>query len=112
MRGFAVLLAYVVGLSAVIGIGMIGLMALQSPTEQTSSAPTVAVESRTDRLAKPVKQTIIAQKKPRPYQKQKMVHVSPKRTHESPTITEVDSYGYAQEEPHRSDSNPFSFFGR
>jgi hypothetical protein len=32
MRGFVVLLSYVVGLSAVIGIGMIGLMALNKPT--------------------------------------------------------------------------------
>ena len=112
MRGFAGLLAYLVGVSAIISIGVAGLMALQSPIESVRSAPTVAVEPRTERLTKPVKPTIIAQKKPPPSQKQKMVHVSPKRTHETPTIAEVDSYGYAQEEPHRIDSNPFSFFGR
>ncbi len=112
MRGFAGLLAYIVGVSVIISIGVAGLMALQSPIKSVPPKPTVAVESRTERLAKPAKQTIIAKKKPRPDQKQKMVHVSPKRTHETPTISESDSYGYAQEEPHRIDSNPFSFFGR
>jgi hypothetical protein len=111
VRGFAGLLAYLVGVSAMIGIGVAGLMALQSPIERTPSAPTVAVELRTERLAKPVKQTIVAQKKPRPDQKHKMVRVTPKRTHEAPTITEGDSYGYAQE-PRRIDPNLFLFFGR
>ena len=63
MRGFAGLLAYLVGLSAIISIGVVGLMALQPPIERTSSAPTVAVESHKERLAKPVKQTIVGQKK-------------------------------------------------
>jgi hypothetical protein len=108
VRGFASLLAYLVGVSAIISIGVAGLMALQSPTERTPSAPTVAVE---ERPAKPVKQTIVARKTPRPDQKHKMVHVTPKRTHEAPTITEGDSYGYAQE-PRRIDPNLFPFFGR
>ena len=111
MRGFASLLAYVVGVSAIISIGVAGLMALQSPIERTPSAPDVALESRTQRLAKPVKQTIVAQKKARPDQKHKMAHVTPKRTHEAPTITEGDSYGYAAE-PRRIDSNLLPFFGR
>jgi hypothetical protein len=111
VRGFASLLAYLVGVSAIISIGVAGLMALQSPIERTPSAPTVAVESSTERLAKPVKQTIVAQKKPRPDQKHKMVHVTPKRTHEAPTITEGDAYGYVQG-PRRIDSSLFPFFGR
>jgi hypothetical protein len=44
MRFFAGLLAYLVGVSAVISIGNVGLMALQPPIERTSSAPSVAVE--------------------------------------------------------------------
>jgi hypothetical protein len=44
MRFFAGLLAYLVGVSAVISIGIVGLMALQPPIERTSSAPSVAVE--------------------------------------------------------------------
>jgi hypothetical protein len=114
VRGFASLLAYVVGVSAIISIGVAGLMALQSPSdpsERTPFAPDVALESRTERLAKPVKQTIVAQKKARPDQKHKMVHVTPRRTHEAPTITEGDSYGYAAE-PRRIDSNLLPFFGR
>jgi hypothetical protein len=114
VRGFASLLAYLVGASAIISIGVVGLMALQSPQspiKRTPSAPTVAVESRTERLAKPIKQTIVAQKKAHPDQKHKLVHVTPKRTHEAPTIAPGDAYGYAQE-PRRLDSNLFPMFGR
>ena len=110
VRGFASLLAYFVGVSAIISIGIAGLMALQSPIERTPSAPTV-VESHTERPAKPIKQTIVAQKKARPDQKHKMVHVTPKRTHEAPTIAAGDAYGYAQE-PRRLNSNLFPIFGR
>jgi hypothetical protein len=111
MRGFAALLAYLVGVSAIISIGVAGLMALQSPIERTPSAPIVAAESHTERLAKPVKETIVGQKKARPDQKHKLVHVTPKSTHEAPTIAAGDAYGYAQE-PRRIDLNLFPFFGR
>ena len=111
MRSFAGLLAYLVGVSAIISIGVLGLMALQPPIERTSSAPTVAVESHKERLAKPVKQTIVGQKKARPDQKHKMVHLTPKRTHEAPTIAAGDAYGYAQER-RRIDPNLFPIFGR
>ena len=116
MRGFAGLLAYLVGVSAIISIGVVGLMALQPPIERTSSAPTVAVESHKERLAKPVKQTIVGQKKahsnhePR-LQKHQTVHVTRKQPHEAPTIAAGDAYGYAQE-PRRIDPNLFPFFGR
>jgi len=111
VRGFASLLAYLVGVSAIFGIGVAGLMALQSPIERTPSAPTVAVESHTKRLAKPAKQTIVAQKKAHADQKHKMVHVISKRAHEAPTIAAGDAYGYAQE-PRHLNPNPFPFFGR
>jgi threonine dehydrogenase-like Zn-dependent dehydrogenase len=109
MRGFAVLLVYLGGLSAIISIGVVGLMALQS-ANRTPSAPIVAAAQK-ERLAKPVKQTIVDQKKARPDQKHKMVHVTPKRTHEAPTIAAGDAYGYAQE-PRRIDPNLFPLFGR
>jgi hypothetical protein len=109
VRGFASLLAYFVGVSAIISIGVAGLMALQSPIERTPSVPTV--ESHTERPAKPIKQTIVTQKAARPAQKHKIVHVTPKRTHEAPAIATGDAYGYAQE-PYRLDSNPFPMFGR
>ena len=103
MRGFASLLAYLVGASAIISIGVVGLMALQPPIERTPSATTVAVESHT------VKQA--TQKKTHPDQKHKIVHVTPKRTHEAPTIAPGDAYGYAQE-PRRSIRTRFPWFGR
>lgn len=109
MRFFAGLLAYLVGVSAIISIGIIGLMALQS-ANRTPSAPIVAAAQK-ERLAKPVKQTIVGQKKARPDQKHKMVRVTPKRTYEGPTIAAGDAYGYAQE-PRRIDRNLFPLLGR
>ena len=109
MRGFAVLLVYLVGLSAITSIGVVGLMALQS-ANRTPSAPIVAAAQK-ERLAKPVKQTTVDQKKARPDQKHKIVHVTSKRTHEAPTIAAGDAYGYAQE-PRRINPNLFPLFGR
>ena len=109
MRSFAGLLAYLVGVSAVISIGIVGLMALQSAS-RTPSTPIVAVAQK-ERLAKPVKQTIVGQKKARPDQKHKMVHVTRKQPREAPTIAAGDAYGYAQE-PRRIDPNLFPIFGR
>ena len=111
MRGFAGLLAYLVGVSAIISIGVLGLMALQPPIERTPSAPTVAVESHKERLAKPVKQTIVDQKKAHSNQKHQTVHVTRKQPREAPTIAASDAYGYAQE-PRRIDQNLFPIFGR
>ena len=111
MRFFAGLLAYLVGVSAVISIGIAGLMALQSPIERTPSAPIVAVESHKERLAMPVNQTIAGQKKARSNQKYQTVHITRKQPRETPTIAAGDAYGYAQE-PRRFDLNLFPFFGR
>ena len=111
MRGFAGLLAYLVGVSAIISVGVAGLMALQSPIERTPSAPTIAVESHTERLTKPVKQTSVARRKAHADQKHKVVHILRERPHEVPTIAAGDAYGYAQE-PRHLDPNPFPFFGR
>ena len=109
MRGFAVLLAYVVGLSAVIGIGMMGLMALNKPTP--SAAPVVAA-SQKERVAKPIKQTTVAQKDAQPSQKRKVTHVVRKRKEVAPTNPSgFDAYGYAQE-PRRFNQYPSFFFGR
>jgi hypothetical protein len=108
MRGFAVLLSYVVGLSAVIGIGMMGLMALNKPTP--SAAPVVAA-SQKERVAKPIKQATVAQKDAQP-QKRKVAHVARKRKEEAPTNPSgFDAYGYAQE-PRRFNQYPSFFFGR
>ena len=109
MRGFAVLLAYVAGLSAVIGIGMMGLVALNKPTP--SAAPVVAA-SQKERVAKPIKQTTVAQKDAQPNQKRKVAHVARKRKEEVPTfLSGFSAYGYAQE-PRRFYHYPSLFFSR
>jgi len=109
MRGFAVLLAYVVGLSAAIGVGMIGLMALNK--SMPSATPVVAA-SQKERLAKPIKQTTVAQKDAQPSQKRKVAHVAHKRKEEAPTFSSgFSAYGYAQE-PRRFNQYPSFFFGR
>jgi hypothetical protein len=108
MRGFAVLLAYVAGLSAVIGIGMMGLAALNKPTP--SAAP-VAAGSQKERLVKPVRQTTVAQKDAQPSQKR--AHVARKRKkEEAPTFSSgFGAYGYAQES-RRFYHYPSLFFSR
>jgi hypothetical protein len=50
MRGVAVLIAYLLGLGAIISFGIAGLMALQSSTQPTRSAP-VATAPPTERVA-------------------------------------------------------------
>jgi len=56
-----------------------------------------------------VKQTIVGQKKARPNQKHKMVHLTRKRTHEAPTIVVGhDAYGYAEESRVRLQKPPRS----
>jgi hypothetical protein len=95
----------------IISIGVAGLMALQSPTEPKPSAPIVAAESHKERLAKPIKQTIVDHKKAPHEQKHKTGHVAHKRPHEAPTMAEDEAYGYAPE-PRRIDPHPFLFFGR
>src|SRR6476660_5700910 len=103
MRGFAGLLVYLVGVSAVFSIGIVGLMALQSPAERTPYSPPVAAASHAESLAKPVK---------RPVDDKKTAHVTRKQPHEAPfTDAGRNAYGYA-EEPRRIDPNRFLFFGR
>ena len=116
MRSFAGLLAYLFGVAAIISIGIAVLMALQSPIERTPSAPTVAVELHKERLAKPVKQTTVGQKKTHSNHehqtvRDKTVRVTRKQPREAPTIAAGDAYGYAQE-PRRIDPQLFPIFGR
>jgi len=110
MRGVAVLVFYVLGLGAIISFGIAGLMAIQSPTKQTSSAPVAAVAPQKERAAKPVRQT--TQKDAQSNQKRKSENATRKRMEEAPTIPSsgLDAYGSA-DEPRRQ-LNPFRFFGR
>ena len=111
MRGAALLIAYLLGLGAIISFGIAGLMALQSPTKPTPSAPAAAVSPHKERAAKPVKQT--TQKDAQSNQKRKTVNTTRKRMEEKPTVPSsgLDAYGSA-DEPHRFYLNPFRFFGR
>ena len=108
VRGFAVLLSYLLGVSAIFAIGIIGLMALQSSTKPTPSAPVATSQ----KIAKPVKHTTDAQKEAQPTQKRKAAHVTHKRKEEAPTFSSSSSgYGYAAE-PRRFYQYPPLFFGR
>jgi hypothetical protein len=106
MRGVAVLIAYLLGLGAIISFGIAGLMALQSSTKPT---PSVATAPPTERIAKPGKQT--TQKDAQSNQKRKTVNTTRKRREEAPTTSPsgLDAYGYANE--HRRFYSPF-FWGR
>lgn len=108
MRFFISLLVYLVGVSVVTSIGIVGLMVLSS-TSETPSAPITSAASHYERLA--VKQTIATQKKAPPDQKKKRVYITRKPRYEAP-ITAEASYGYAEEPRRHIDPNLFSIFGR
>ncbi len=110
MRGVAVVIFYLLGLGAIISFGIAGLMALQSPTQTTQSAPVAAAAPHKERAAKPVKET--TQKNAQSNQKRKTVNTTRKRMEEAPTSSSgLDAYGSANE-PHRVYQYPFRFFGR
>jgi hypothetical protein len=110
MRGFTGLLAYLVGVSAIVSVGIAGLMALQSSIEPTPSASSIAAESHKEPLTKPVKRTTVDEKKASPEQKHKIARVTHKHPHEAPTAAADDAYGYAPE-PRRINPNLFPLFG-
>jgi hypothetical protein len=110
MRGAAVVIFYLLGLGAIISFGIAGLMALQSPTIPTPSAPVAAAAPHKERVAKPVETT---QKDAQSNQKRKTVNATRKRREEAPTISSsgLDAYGSANE-PRSFYQYPFRFFGR
>jgi hypothetical protein len=68
--------------------------------------------SQKERLAKPTKQTTVAQKDAQPSQKRKVTHVARKRKEEAPTFSSgFNAYGYA-EQPRRFYQYPSPFFSR
>lgn len=112
MRGIAVLLGYLVGLSALVSVGVIGVMALHSSTRSTPSAQPVAAASQEARLAKPVKQAAKAPQKETQPQKRKAAHVTRKRKEEAPTFSSgFDAYGFAPQ-PRSFYQYPTQFFSR
>jgi hypothetical protein len=101
MRGVALLIAYLLGLGAIVSFGIAGLMALQSTTKPTPSAASVAATSQVERLARD------QAKDPQARQKRKVTH---KRKEEAPSYSSgIDAYA---QEPRRFYNQPFRFFGR
>jgi hypothetical protein len=103
MRGFAVVLGYLVGLAAIVSIGIVGVMALQSPIKPMPTAPIAASAPQKEPVAKPVKQT--TQKDAQSNQKRKTVRATRKRIETSG----FNAYGYANE-PRRFYQYPSPFF--
>ena len=113
MRGFAYFLAYIIGVSAVISLFIISLMALESSIQQTPPAPVIAVTSNKQPLDTAVKQTDVSHKQERTNQKHKTARVIRKRTREVPSVFDGhEAYGYAVEPRRRIDPNLFSIFGQ
>jgi hypothetical protein len=120
MRGFAYFFAYTIGVSAVITLFIISLMALESSIQQTPSAPIIAVTSN-KHLDTAVKHTDVSHKQERTKQKHETARtnhrhetarVIHKRSRDVPTAVEGhEAYGYAVE-PRRIDPNLFSIFGQ
>ena len=111
VRGIAVLLVYLLGLSALLSVGVIGVTALNSPSKSMPSAQPVATASQKERVAKPAKQTTTVTQKEAQPQKRKVAHVNRKRKEETPASSGFDAYGYAQQ-PRRFYQYPAQFFGR
>ena len=112
MRGIAVLLAYLVCLSALVSVGVVGVMALHSSTKSMQSAQPVAAASQKARLAKPAKQAATVPQKETQTQKRKVAHVTRKRKEEAPMFSSgFDAYGFAPQ-PRRFYQYPTQFFGR
>jgi hypothetical protein len=113
MRGIAILLAYVVGLGALLSVGIIGVMALHSSTKSMPSARPVAVASQKERVGNPAKQAATVPQKEAQPQKRKTAHVTRKRKEEAPTMdpSGFSAYGYAPPS-RRMYQYPFQFFGR
>jgi len=110
VRFFAGLLAYLVGVSVLISIAIVGFMALQSPVDRTPAAPVALAASNKERLVSQTKSVVSAQKKTQPNRKSKMVHTAHKRLPAPPPTVGGDvAYGYAAEPRRRIDPNMFLF---
>jgi|GEM_PF-3377888 hypothetical protein len=105
MRGFACFLAYTVGVSAVISLFIVSLMALESPIRQMPSAQIRAVTSNKQPVVTTVKPSNVTHKKERTSQKQK--HMTARVGHEGTRelFEGHDVYGFvAEPRPNRSEA--------
>jgi hypothetical protein len=106
MRGFAVVLGYLVGLAAIISVGIVSVMALQPSIKPMPSAPNAATAPQKQRLAKPVEQK--TQKDAPSNHKRKTAQATRKRIEERPSLG-LNAYGFANE-PRRFYQYPSPFF--
>ena len=111
MRGFAYFLAYVVGVSVVISIFIVSLMALGSSIQLTPSAPILAGTSNKQPLVPAVKQGNVSDKEKHTEQNHRTAGLVHKRTREPTAVDGDEAYGYAVERRHM-DPNLFSIFGQ
>ena len=112
MRFLVGLVAYVVGMSVLVSVGIAGIMALRSPpTERAASEPSKSTASSSARPASTTKQRANADAKPQQARKNKVVREGHKRTHPAFNFGN-GAYGYAEEPRRRIDPNPFFMFGR
>ena len=112
MRFVASLLAYLVGVSVLISIGIVGFMILQSPNDRTRAAPVAPTAPNIERPVSPTKPEMTAQKKTQFNRKNKIARTAHKQMHPLPTTDGSDAYGYAEAPRYRIDPNTFFIFGR
>lgn len=112
MRFLAGLLAYLVGMSVLVSVGIAGIMALRSsPMERAPAELSKSTASSSERPASGTKQRANAEAKPQHPRKNRIVREGHKRT--NPALNFGNgAYGYAEEPRRRIDPNPFFMFGR
>jgi len=106
------LVAYVVGMSVLVSVGIAGIMALRSPPiERTPAEPSKSTTSSSERPESATKQRANADAKPQHPRKNKVVRQDHKRIYPAPNSVN-GAYGYAEEPRRRFDQNSFFMFGR
>jgi hypothetical protein len=106
------LIAYVIGMSVLVSVGIAGIMALRSPPMERAPAEfSKSTASSSERPASGTKQRANTEAKPQHARKNKLVREDHKRTY--PALNSGNgAYGYAEEPRRRFDPNPFLMFGR
>jgi hypothetical protein len=112
VRFLAGLLAYLVGMSVLVSVGIAGIMALRSPPmERVPAELSKSTVSSSDRPASGTKQRTNSEAKPQHTRKNKVVREDHKRTHPALNFG-YRAYGYAEEPRRRMGPDPFFIFSR
>jgi len=106
------LIAYVIGMSVLVSVGIAGIMALRSPTMERAPAEfSKSTASSIERPASGTKQRTNSEAKPQHTRKNKVVREDHKRTY--PALNSgYRAYGYAEEPRRRMGPDPFFIFSR